>query len=212
MLEQPNPTRMELLKIKNRVALAKKGHALLKQKRDALILEFFKILKKAKDIRSELNLKMKSAYNALVLAKAHHSSFELEVVSLANAKKIDVEVEVKNVMGVKIPNLTINMEKQEFQNKEYSALTTSAVIEQCLEEYTHVLKMALQLAETEGAIKKLIIEIEKTKRRVNSLEFIVIPQLEEQLKTIMFKLDELERDCFVSLKIIKRKMEKEKNA
>ncbi len=200
---------MELLKIKDRISLARKGHKLLKQKRDALIMEFFKILKKSKDIRTELNGKMKNAYAALAVAKAYHSAFELEAVSLANARVMDVDVQVKNVMGVKIPNLTANIERREYPNKGYSITGTTAMLEQCIEEYEQVLDMALQLAETEIAIKRLITEIEKTKRRVNSLEFIMLPRLEEQKKLIAFKLDELERDSFVSLKVIKRKLAKE---
>lgn len=209
MAEQPNPTRMELLRLKGRIALARKGHKLLKQKRDALILEFFKILKKSKDIRSELNAKMKAAYASLAVAKAYHSAFELEAVSLATAKAIDVDVQVKNVMGVKIPNLTVSIEKREYPMKGYSIAGTTAMLEQCIEKYEQVLEMALQLAETEIAIKRLITEIEKTKRRVNSLEFIMIPRLQEQMKMIAFKLDELERDSFVSLKVIKKKLERE---
>lgn len=210
MADQPNPTRMELLKIKDRISLAKKGHKLLKQKRDALILEFFKILKKSKDIRSELNVKMKSAYSSLAVAKAYHSTFELEAISLASARKMDVEVQVKNVMGVKIPSLTANIERRVYPNKGYSVSGTTAMLEHCIEEYEQALDMALQLAETEIAIKRLIGEIEKTKRRVNSLEFIMLPRLDEQKKMIAFKLDELERDGFVSLKVIKRKLEREK--
>ncbi len=201
---------MELLKLKDRIALARKGHKLLKQKRDALILEFFKILKKSKDIRSELNAKMKGAYASLAVAKAYHSSFELEALSLASARNMDVDVQVKNVMGVKIPNLTVSMEKREYPNKGYSISGTTAMLEATIEEYEGVLDMALSLAESEIAMKRLITEIEKTKRRVNSLEFIMIPRLQDEMKVIAFKLDELERDSFVSLKVIKRKLEKDK--
>ncbi|MEW6528456.1 MAG: V-type ATP synthase subunit D [Candidatus Micrarchaeota archaeon] len=205
--QQPNPTRMELLKIKERIALAKKGHKLLKQKRDALILEFFEILKKSKDIRSKLNIKMKGAYSALAVANAYHSAFELEAISLASARVMDVDIEVKNVMGVKIPHLTPNIETRTYPSKGYSISSTTSMLEHCIEEYEEVFNMALQLAETEIAIKRLISEIEKTKRRVNSLEYIVIPFLDGQKKIISFKLDELERDSFVSLKVIKRKLE-----
>lgn len=209
MAEEPNPTRMELLKIKDRITLAKKGHKLLKQKRDALILEFFKILKKSRDIRSELNAKMKGAYAALAVAQANHSTFEIEALALANSRRMDVDVQVKNVMGVKIPNITADIERRAYLQKGYSIIGTTAMLEKGLEEYERVLDMALQLAETEIAIKRLIVEIEKTKRRVNSLEFILIPRLEEQQKMISFKLDEQERDGFVSLKVIKRKLERE---
>ena len=201
---------MELLKIKDRITLARKGHKLLKQKRDALIMEFFKILKKSKDIRSELNIKMKVAYASLAAAKAHHSMFEIESISLASARKMEIDLEVKNVMGVKIPNLTLNIEKRAYPHRGYSISGTSAVLEESIDQFEQVLDMALQLAETEIAIKRLISEIERTKRRVNSLEFIMIPRFEGQLKMIAMKLDELERDSFVSLKVIKRKLERER--
>ncbi len=200
---------MELLKIKDRITLARKGHKLLKQKRDALILEFFKILKKSKDIRTGLNAKMKNAYMSLAVAKSYHSTFEIEALSLASAKRMDVDVQVKNVMGVKIPELAVDIERRQYPHKGYSVIGTSSMLEKCVEEYEGALDMALQLAETEIAIKRLIVEIEKTKRRVNSLEFIMMPRLEEQKKMISFKLDELERDGFVSLKVIKRKLERE---
>ncbi len=204
-----NPTRMELIKTKERIALAKKGHKLLKQKRDALILEFFKILKKAQDLRGELGRKMKDAYSSVLMAGTYHPVWELGSISLNLKKDIDVDIEVKNVMGVKIPHLTAQMETKHFLDlPTYSVASTSAKIDQTVERFDDVLKIVIRLAESETAMKKLIIEIEKTKRRVNALEFVLIPQLEETQRMISFRLDEMERDSFVSLKSIKRKLEK----
>ena len=89
-------------------------------------------------------------------------------------------------------------------------LTASAKIDLAVEQFEHVLKLVIELAETETAIKRLILEIEKTKRRVNALEYVLIPKLEEQKRMISFRLDEMERDSFVSLKVIKRRLQKEK--
>jgi V/A-type H+-transporting ATPase subunit D len=206
-----NPTRMELIKIKERIALARKGHKLLKQKRDALILEFFKILKKAQDLRGELSAKMKEGYSAVLMAGTYHSVWQLGSVSLNLKKDIDIDIEVKNVMGVKIPYLTTQMESRHFMElPTYSVAGTSAKIDQAVERFDEVLKIVIKLAESETAMKKLIVEIEKTKRRVNALEFVLIPQLEETQRMISFRLDEMERDSFVSLKSIKRKLEKRK--
>lgn len=203
-----NPTRMELINTKERIALAVKGHKLLKQKRDALILEFFKILKKAKDLRGELAKKMAKGYRSLAVAQLYHPVHQLEKVSLDLRKDIDLDVEVKNVMGVKIPTIEVEMEHKEFIRLDsYSVAGTSAKIDNAVQDFDEILAMVIKLAETETAIKRLIIEIEKTKRRVNALEFVLIPRLEDQKNMISFRLDEMERDSFVSLKSIKRKLE-----
>ena len=206
-----NPTRMELIKTKERIALARKGHKLLKQKRDALILEFFKILKKAQDLRGELAAKMASGYRSLALAETYHNIQEISKVSLDLAKEIDVDIEVRNVMGVKIPNIETQMEEKHFLDiPTYSMAATSAKIDAAVEDFDEIFKMVMKLAETETAMKRLILEIEKTKRRVNALEFVLIPRLEDTKRMISFRLDEMERDSFVSLKTIKRRLEKEK--
>jgi V/A-type H+-transporting ATPase subunit D len=205
------PTRMELIKTKDRIQLAVKGHKLLKQKRDALILEFFKILKKAKDLRGQLAAKMGQGYKSLALAETYHPLQEMAKVSLDLRKDIDIDIEVANVMGVKIPNITAEMETKHFlEIPGYSVAGTSAKIDAAVEDFSEILEMVIKLAETETAMKRLIIEIEKTKRRVNALEFVLIPRLEGTKKMISFQLEEMERDSFVSLKTIKRKLEKEK--
>ena len=206
-----NPTRMELIKTKDRIKLATKGHKLLKQKRDALILEFFQILKKAKDLRSQLAERMGRGYRALAMAETYHNMQELGKVSLDLRKDIEVDIEVRNVMGVKIPNITVSeAEHQHFMDiPTYSVAGTSAKIDAAVEEFSEAFEMVIKLAETETAMKRLILEIEKTKRRVNALEFVLIPRLEAQKKMITFQLEEMERDSFVSLKTIKRKLEKE---
>ena len=205
------PTRMELLKIKDRIILAKKGHKLLKQKRDALILEFFKILKKAKNLRAELNELMGGACKSMYLAQLYHPAAELENVALSCRRDISIDIEVTNVMGVKIPVLeTENIEALPLLERGYSISGTSAKIDDAVHKFGKVFEMIMKIAETETAIKRLILEIEKTKRRVNALEFVLLPKLEGQAKMIILRLDEMERDAFVSLKTIKRKLEKEK--
>ncbi|NYZ76915.1 V-type ATP synthase subunit D [Candidatus Micrarchaeota archaeon] len=206
-----NPTRMELIKTKERIALAKKGHKLLKQKRDALILEFFKILKKAEDLRGELAKKMAKGYRSLAVAQLYHPVHQLEKVSLDLRKDIDLDVEVRNVMGVKIPSIEVKMEQKDFiRLPGYSVAGTSAKIDEAVQDFDEILAMVIKLAQTETAIKRLILEIEKTKRRVNALEYVLVPRLEDTKNLIAFRLDEMERDSFVSLKSIKRKLEEKK--
>lgn len=205
-----NPTRMELIKTKDRISLAKKGHKLLKQKRDALILEFFKILKKAQDLRGELAKKMSDGQKSLALAEIYHNEMELSRVSMQLKREIDIDLTVRNVMGVKIPSLESKMPEKKLT--EESLVGTSAKIDAAAEEFNSVLSIAMKLAETETAMKRLIIEIEKTKRRVNALEYVLIPALDEQKNMISLRLSEMERDSFVSLKAIKRSLEKKKLA
>ncbi len=205
-----NPTRMELIKTKERIALAKKGHKLLKQKRDALILEFFKILKKSQDLRGALAKRLAQAYHSLAVAQAYHSSSELAKVSFDLRRDFDLDIKVRNVMGVRIPAISLfGSQKKELFSGSYSFAGTSSKIDAAAEDFNEILDMVIRLAETETAMKRLIAEIEKTKRRVNSLEFVLLPRLDETKKMIAFRLDEMERDSFVSLKTIKRKLEKE---
>ncbi|MEM4554875.1 MAG: V-type ATP synthase subunit D [Candidatus Anstonellaceae archaeon] len=212
MAENPNPTRMELLKARARVRLARKGHKLLKQKRDALIMEFFKILSKAQDLRQELNEKMKQAYTALAVAQAYHGMQEIEAAALAVKRAPGVKVEVRNIMGVKIPSLEVTESKKQLLQRGYSIIGTSAKIDEVAGAFEDALDIVFKLSQTENAIRRLILEIEKTKRRVNALEYVLIPRLESQAKLIAFRLEEMERDSFVMLKSIKRKLQKEQGS
>ena len=208
MADNPNPTRMELLKAKSRVKLARNGHKLLKQKRDALIMEFFKILSKAQDLRSSLNSQMKEAYTALAVAQAYHGMQEIESAALAVKRAPRVKVEVRNIMGVKIPSLEASQAEKQLPERGYSVVGTSAKIDEVAEAFEKATDLVFKLSQTENAIRRLILEIEKTKRRVNALEFVMIPRLQSQAKLISFRLEEMERDSFVMLKTIKRKLER----
>ncbi|MBI5159268.1 V-type ATP synthase subunit D [Candidatus Micrarchaeota archaeon] len=211
MAETFNPTRMELLKAKEKIKLARKGHKLLKQKRDALILEFFKILEKAKDLRGELNAQMKKAFESIAIAQAYHGSVEVEAAALAVQRAPTVEVSVRNIMGVKIPSIQAGgIKEKTLLERGYGAMSSSAKIDETAQAFEKALTMIALLAETENALKKLIKEIEKTKRRVNALEYVVIPRLTEQSRTILFRLDEIERESFFMLKMVKKKMARKK--
>jgi len=206
-----NPTRMELIKTKERIALARNGYKLLKQKRDVLIMEFFKVLKKAQDLRGQLAQMMAGAYRSVAMAELYHSGFELQNISLNMHRSIDIDIEVKNVMGIKIPSITAQMGQTAFLQRDgYYFAGTSAKIDDAVVKFEEVFRTVMLLAETETAIKRLILEIEKTKRRVNALDYVLVPRLEKQMKDIAFRLDEMERDGFVSLKSIKRALEKKR--
>jgi len=204
--ETVKPTRMELLNIKNRIKLAEKGYRLLKQKRDVLILEFFMILEKARDLRGMLNEQASRAYHALAIAEAYHGIFEVENAAMAVSRASNVEISVKNIMGVKVPDIKGKYTPKTPFQRGYGVLGTSAKIDEAASAFGECLYTVIELAKTENALLKLLREIEKTKRRVNALEFVVLPRLRRQAKYISMRLDEMERETFFTLKTIKGKI------
>ncbi|MCX8163123.1 MAG: V-type ATP synthase subunit D [Candidatus Micrarchaeota archaeon] len=207
MAENISPTRMELLNTRKKIKLAYQGHKLLKQKRDVLILEFFKILSKAKDLRAELAEQIKTAYRAVALAQAYHGVADVQNIAISLAPIKPVKIDVKNIMGIKIASVqSEEISTKPILERGYSLIGSSAKIDEAVEEFSKTLNLIIKLAEIENATRRLITEIEKTKRRVNALEFVLIPRLSQQEKLIQFQLEEMERDSFVMLKSIKRKL------
>ncbi|MCH7902416.1 V-type ATP synthase subunit D [archaeon] len=209
MAEDVKTTRLELIETRGKIKLAEKGHKLLKQKRDVLVLEFFKIMKEAKDLRTSLNDQMSKAFHALAMAQAYHGIIEVQNISMSTKKAPGVIVESKNVMGVQIPSITGEYVAKTIQERGYSLQGSSAKIDEAASSFEKSLEAIIKLAETENALKKLIKEIEKTKRRVNALDYIMIPDLKSTEKYIVLRLEEIEREQFISLKTIKAKLEKE---
>lgn len=195
------PTRSELLKLKTQIKLAKSGHSLLKKKRDGLILEFFELLKNAKTASSDLIDSYKVAQEKLQLARVVHNDLKLASLALAIEGEHKVELETKNIMGVKVPKI----ESVLGELKKLSYLGSSPVIDKVIFVYQDVLKHVVKVAEVETAMKRLLQEIEKTKRRVNALEFSRIPAMEEGSKYITLRLEEIERENVFRLKRIKSK-------
>lgn len=206
MSEQLIPTRMELMRVKDKLALAKRSHKLLKQKRDALIMEFFEIYKKASDLRGKLNFKLGQAYEQMALVQLRHGPVFLNVIGYGLDNPYVLEVTERNVMGVRIPNL--ELEKTivgENKVNNYSLVSTDYSTDLVIRDFSEVLSMVLELAETENALKRIIREIEKTKRRVNALEYNLMPKLEEDASFIRLRLEEMERESFFVLKMLKGK-------
>jgi len=207
MTEEPvKPTRMELINIKQRIKLAGKGHKLLKQKRDVLVLEFFAILKKAKDLRSVLNSQMKAGFGSLAVAQAYHSIFEIEGTALAVRKVPNVRTSVKNVMGVRIADIQGSYDKRTVLDRGYGFAGSSAKIDEAASSFEECMGTILEIAKTENALRNLLKEIETTKRRVNALEYVVVPRLKGEAGYISMRLDEMEREGFFTLKMLKKKM------
>ncbi len=202
MAEQITPTRSELMKLKKRIVLATSGYNLLKKKRDGLILEFFEILKKAKTLRQELTEEYVQALNIINRARAVEGDIALTSLSLAVKNIPAITLEKKNIMGVVVPKIQHEINEVGF-DKGYGTIASSALIDESTTAFQQVVEKVIQAAEVETALKKLLQEIEKTKRRVNALEFEVLPKLKEQQKFIQMRLEELERENIFRLKRIK---------
>ncbi len=206
-IESVNPTRSELLKLKTKVKLAEKGHKLLKEKRDALIMEFFEIVEDAKGARKKAEDKLKEAYRALTIAQATLGSLKVAESALAVKPSTELKIRSRNIMGIKVPVLDLVVEERSLLERGYSIRDTSAQLDEAARLFEEAIRLIALQAEVEMAIRLLVDEIEKTKRRVNALENIVLPQLDATLKYIKMRLDEMERENFFKLKRIKALME-----
>jgi len=203
------PTRSELIKLKNRIKLAKSGYNLLKKKRDGLILEFFDILKETKSVRKEMTEKYKEAIKKMNIARIMDGDIAIKSVAMAIKNKPTIEVSTKNIMGVVVPNIQSENVKKEVMDRGYGLLNTSAAISEAASAYEQLLEYILLVAEVETSMIRLLEEIDKTKRRVNALEFNVIPKLTSLKNFITLRLEEIERETIYRSKRIKGKKKKQ---
>ncbi|HLD43769.1 MAG TPA: V-type ATP synthase subunit D [Candidatus Nanoarchaeia archaeon] len=199
------PTRSELIKLKKRIKLAQSGYGLLKKKRDGLILEFFKILKEAKRLRSQVAGHYREALEKIETARLIESDVTLESLSLAIRERPQVQLGQANIMGVVVPRVSSTAVQKGMLQRGYSIASSSAVIDEAAEAFEKVVLDIVRQAETETAMKKILAEIDKTKRRVNALEFEVIPRMKRAKDFITLRLEEMERENVFRLKRIKKK-------
>jgi len=203
------PTRMELIKLRRRIKMAKRGHALLKMKRDGLIMEFRELLEEAKKVIGGMAEKYERAQQKLALAMAVDGVIAVKSIALSRQCEPRFVMHRKNIMGVVVP--VIKREEKIIKcvvEREYGVLGTTARIDEAVEAYEQLVDAILEVAEIETTIRRLIEEIEKTKRRVNALEYRVIPSMEETAKFIAFKLEEMDRENIIRLKKLKTKKAK----
>lgn len=197
------PNRSELIKLKRRIKLAKSGYNLLKKKRDGLILAFFEILKEAKTLRLDLVAEYKIALEMMNIARCLETDLKIKSMALAIKDSPKVELEERNIMGVVAPRVTSEPVQKKLEERGYGILESSASIDAAAAAYEKVVEKAIRAAEVETAMKRLLAEIEKTKRRVNALEFEVIPKMEKIQDFIKLRLEEMERENVFRLKRIK---------
>jgi len=198
------PNRSVLLQLKSRIKLTQGGHKVLKMKRDGLIIEFFEILEKARQMRAGVSSDYEYAMKTITIARAVEG--EVAVRSAAYALKADPQVNVtsKSIMGMVVPKVEADHIHVLMTEKGYGVISTSAYIEAASIAFEKLLETIVRAAEVETTMKKLLDEIEKTKRRVNALEFKIIPELKESERFIKFSLEEMDRENTTRLKHLKK--------
>jgi V/A-type H+/Na+-transporting ATPase subunit D len=212
MIEGINPTRMELLKLKQREKLAVKGHSLLKEKRNALIMEFFNILERVKGSRDEVTEKLQEAYQDLTAAQVMMGDLSVKKAAMSVTESVDVDIDSRSVMGVVVPVIESEISQRTIVERGYGFMDTSVKLDEAAKKFEESIQLIIELGEIEKTIMLLAGEIESTKRRVNALEHIIIPRLENTVKYIEMRLEEMERENFVRLKMIKKTMEEAEEA
>jgi len=206
MIEGVNPTRMELLKLKDREKLAVKGHGLLKEKRNALIMEFFNILERVKGSRENVEKKLAEAFEDLTAAQISMGDLAVKKAAMSVTESVKVDIDSRSVMGVVVPLIDSETSKRTIVERGYGFMDTSAKLDEAAKKFEESIALIFELAEIEKTVILLAAEIESTKRRVNALEHIIIPRMENTVKYIEMRLEEMERENFVRLKMIKKAM------
>ncbi len=203
VLVQYKPTRSVLLQLRRTRRMAERGHRLLKLKQDALIVEFFRVLDRAKAVRSDIVEKYRVAEQRIVIARAIEGSIGVRSVALAETETPTLELRTKNVMGIIVPRIEAKAVRKTIDQRGYGIVGTSPRIDEAAEAYEVLVENVITAAEIETTMRRLIEEIEKVKRRVNALEFRVIPELKATEAFIRQRLEEMERDNFMRLKRFK---------
>ena len=204
--ENVRPTRLELLRTRRRIVVAKKGLNLLKLKRSALIAEFFSLSREAMRLRGDLQARIGRGYASIRMAEMMEGPTRLENISMLLPDVHPVAVSTKNVMGVRTPRVDAGGYNP-VGSADLLDLPTS--IQESVRHFQGIYQVVLDIAEKENALRRLLHEIEKTKRRASAIENVLIPRLQDTVRYIKFRFDEMERDSFSKLKTVKRKMEQE---
>jgi V/A-type H+-transporting ATPase subunit D len=202
--QEVKPTRTELIAIKRKIALYGRGYKLLKMKRDGLVLEFFNILTKARDIRSKIISDYKKADEKLTIATGVDGETAVQSVAFSRHEDPKVIMGCKNVMGTLVPTtLESGTVKRRIDQRGYGIIGMSVRIDEAADAYEQLVEDIILAAELETTLRKLVEEIEKNKRIVNALEFRILPELKKNEAFIRTRLEEMERENVFRLKRIK---------
>ena len=201
-----NPTRMALMDLKRKTKSAQRGHKLLKDKQDGLMQQFLSIIRSAKDIRSRVEASLGEAFHTFLVASAWLTDGQLENALSSPQATIELTVETKSVMSVRIPFFKV---QKTGIVKTYGLAGTNALLDEAVESFDALFVTLIELAEIEKQAEALAIELETTRRRVNALEHKMIPDLVETVKYIKMKLDETERSAIVGTMRIKAQIQEQ---
>jgi V/A-type H+-transporting ATPase subunit D len=209
MAKDVKPTRKNLMQIEDRIELSERGHNTLEKKRDGLIMEFMDILDQAQDVRGDLQEDYETAQRSIDMARTMEGDVAVRGAAAALTEHPELTTQSKNIMGVVVPQIESTKVRKDLDERGYGVLGTSARIDEAAEAYEELIETIILAAEVETAMKKMLEEIEKTKRRVNALEFKLLPDLRENQDYIEQKLEEQEREEIFRMKKIKAKKEQE---
>ncbi|WP_247010346.1 V-type ATP synthase subunit D [Halorientalis litorea] len=209
MAKDVKPTRKNLMAIEDRIELSDRGHDTLEKKRDGLIMEFMDILDQAQDVRADLSENYERAQDTINKARAMEGDVAVRGAAAALKEHPELTTESKNIMGVVVPQIESSKVRKSLDERGYGVLGTSARIDEAADAYEELIETVILAAEVETAMKKMLEEIETTKRRVNALEFKLLPELNENKEYIEQKLEEQEREEIFRMKKIKAKKEEE---
>lgn len=198
-----NPTRMEMTKLKRQLKTATRGHKLLKDKLDELMKQFLEIVKENKRLREEAEAALDKAYKNFIIARAVMSSEYLGEALMMPKQSVAVSVSQKNIMSVNVPIFDFKTENNQTDIYPYGLAFTSGELDSAMEAFSSAMDPLLRLAESEKSAQLLAQEIEKTRRRVNALENVMIPNYQETIKFIQMKLEENERASTTRLMKVK---------
>ncbi|WP_312645062.1 V-type ATP synthase subunit D [Hydrogenoanaerobacterium sp.] len=202
-----NPTRMELTRLKKKLVTATRGHKLLKDKRDELMRQFLDLVRENKALRERVEQGIASANKNFVLARAGMPDEVLNVALMAPKQEVFLETEARNVMSVEIPVFHYKTRTSDANDiYSYGFAFTSSDLDGAVKSLADILPEMLRLAECEKSCQLMAAEIEKTRRRVNALEHVMIPEMRENIKYITMKLDENERSTQIRLMKVKDMM------
>lgn len=201
-----NPTRMELRRLKTRLKTATRGHKLLKDKSDEMIRQFMVYVRENKRLREEIEAELSSALKGFTLARAVSSNAVIEEAVMMAATKAEISLSSDNVMSVEVPSISV-VEHEGQDKYPYSFDTVTSELDASIGTLSTLLVKLVKLAEVEKTCNMLADEIEKNRRRVNALEYVMIPQIEETIKYINMKLDENERASTIRLMKVKSMIE-----
>lgn len=202
-----NPTRMELTNLKRKLVTALRGHKLLKDKRDELMRQFLELVRENKTLRIEVEKAIKQANTHMAIARSVMQNEILDVALLLPKQELQLEIEEKNVMSVMIPVYKTKFKTDDSNDiYSYGYAFTSCDLDDAIKALADVFPQMLRLAEVEKSCQLMAAEIEKTRRRVNALEHVMIPQYQETIKFITMKLDENERSTTTRLMKVKDMM------